>query len=310
MKVLTGVIVAFAFVGFVAFAWQNILEPCGQPVRYSVGSLDPRFGISQEELLADIARAEQVWEAALGKELFLYDPRASFTINLVFDERQEQTLASKKLDQVLGDTQARQEGLVEQNTRMRARYDVALREYERALEDFKQRLSAYNRKVDDWNKRGGAPSQEYQKLEEEAQALQDREKKLEGKRVAVNNLADQINKFSKEQIRAVEAYNSQVDQFRERYGESQDFDQGYYVGTAINIYQFEDRSRLRLVLAHELGHALGIGHVNDPRALMYYLLEVQNPDALTLQPDDQRALASACTVTLESLMRPFRTFSL
>jgi hypothetical protein len=262
-----------------------------------LGSFDARFGIAEAEFLKEISVAEKVWEDASGKNLFAFAPDAPFRIYLVFDERQEQTLEGQKLDRSFGETQAKQETLAEKNAASFALYDKTLKEYEASLAAFEKRLTRYNSEVEKWNEEGGAPPEEYAKLQDEAEKLSILQKKLEDMRQKVNALADTVNRFSKEQVRVVEKYNSQVEGYVKRYGEPEDFDQGMYGGTSIDIYQFDDRAHLRLVLVHELGHALGIGHVSDPLAIMYHLMAEQDPEALALAVADRTELRGACAAT-------------
>jgi predicted Zn-dependent protease len=62
----------------------------------------------------------------------------------------------------------------------------------------------------------------------------------------------------------------------------------------INIYQFHDESDLELVLAHELGHALGLNHVENPESVMYYLMEKQNLENIQLTTQDLQAIKNVC----------------
>lgn len=305
MKVFLRFILLVFLVGVLVFAWNSIVLPCEEPLAYSLGSFDARFGITEAEFLKEIARAEKVWEDALGRDLFVSAPDASFKINLIFDERQEQTLAGQKLDQSFSETKTVQGTLAEKNAASFVLYNKTLKEYDTSLAAFEKRLVQYNGEVEKWNKQGGAPEDEYKKLQDEAAKLAALQKQLEERRQKVNALAETVNQFSKEQVRVVDKYNSQVEGYVKRYGEPTDFDQGDYGGTDIHIYQFDDRAHLRLVLAHELGHALGIGHVDDPLAIMYYLMEQQDPEALQLTRSDQSALSGVCAPSFQNIFRMF-----
>ena len=93
----------------------------------------------------------------------------------------------------------------------------------------------------------------------------------------------------------VETHAKQVQSYNALYGEHRHFHKGEYNGKEITIYQYQDLADLILTLAHELGHALGLAHVDDPKAVMYELLSDQDLDTLTLSSADVRALHTACS---------------
>ena len=47
---------------------------------------------------------------------------------------------------------------------------------------------------------------------------------------------------------------------------------------------------LSILLAHEFGHALGLGHIQNPKAIMFS----RTNQIVALSPDDQAALAEFC----------------
>ena len=135
---------------------------------------------------------------------------------------------------------------------------------------------------------------------------------IEKKRIEINNQVTEINK-ARDILNGltntlnstgailnnlVKEVNSQVKNYN-AIGSSTGkiFDEGEYVlesgEESINIYQFKDINQLTRVLTHEFGHALDLDHLNNSKAVMYYLNEDGNDD---LTDDDINALKTACKI--------------
>jgi hypothetical protein len=63
---------------------------------------------------------------------------------------------------------------------------------------------------------------------------------------------------------------------------------------AIDVYRFDSVDDLWLVVAHELGHALGLGHSASTGAVMSEEYRRVDRAVRDIQPDDLELLAATC----------------
>src|SRR5689334_13773789 len=125
---ITRFLLGFAAVT-IAVAWYLAGAPCSSPITWRVGELDARFGLSKEELLSVMERAEAVWESASGKDLFRYEEDGSMPINFVYDERQRTAQENAQRRETI------EEG-TETADELRRKYESASSRYESAKKDF------------------------------------------------------------------------------------------------------------------------------------------------------------------------------
>jgi hypothetical protein len=67
-------------------------EDDDSPLQYRIADLDPRLNISKQKMIEISQEAAAIWERGTGKRYFVYDPKATFTVNLVFDQRQVRSM--------------------------------------------------------------------------------------------------------------------------------------------------------------------------------------------------------------------------
>ncbi len=224
------------------------MDPCGQPIYYRIGSINPNFNISQSQLKNDLTTAANIWNKAEGKQLLSYNPQGGLVINMVYDERQS---AQAQVSQTESQVQAQQQLL-----------QPSEQKYQAMVVDFQQRLAAFNAEVDSWNRRGGASPDVYQKLMQEQQDLK--------------NEVSQINQMGHQLNQSVDAYNSAVGNLQQATGNFNSIiqerpEEGLYnpASDEIDIYIHSGQNEFIHTLAHEMGHALGLGHTFSPADIMY-----------------------------------------
>ncbi len=295
---------AITLVVFTAFflAWNyqrfsKIPFPCQEPIAYTIGAFDRRFNISQKDFLKALSEAEAVWEKPISKELFVYEPeQGELAVNLIYDYRQEVTSTLSDLGGVVEENETTYNTFQARYAGLKAEYDTAKSIYNSMVETFNDRSDAYQVMVDSWNKGKRNSKEQFARLEEERVSLQGEVEKLKVLEAQlneavreINELVGTLNHIAKSLNLNVEAYNT----IGASRGES--FTGGLYSQIegeqSIDIYEFSNREKLVRVLAHELGHALNLEHINDPKAVMYYLNE---GDTEVLTETDLAALRALC----------------
>ncbi len=273
---------------------QYIDRPCAKPVEYAIGKIDPQFGVERTDLLSYAEEAERVWEKDSGKSLFQYNPEAELKINLVFDERQLGTIEADKLEGELGKLEASHDAISRQYDSLSGAYKKRADDYRDAVANYKKDLEEYNNDVAYWNKKGGAPEDEYEKLKKKRKELDERYDDLEKERKILNDLVEKTNSLAAKEQQVVNNYNSNLNSYRNKFGEAREFEKGVFDGLSINIYQFKEAADLRLTLIHEMGHSLGIGHTESPESIMHYLMSEQEMENPALTEEDMNELKGVC----------------
>lgn len=264
------------------------------PLKWRIGRIDPMFNVTEGQVRSAIEKGIALWETAAGRKLFQYSPDG-FPVELIFDERQQRLIAMKTDEEAV--------------TVLRGQCEAASRNYQAAAADLKSRISLYksaldahNRNVERSNATGIATEVDVAEFESERTRLQTeqenlarQEQEVEALRQEANRMVDSLNAEVKRYNLSAKATNQQATPVR--IGECR-FTQSSIGGKvsiqvdAISIYSFHNEAHLAVVLAHELGHAVGVEHVEGDDALMSAVERGNRiPTNLELTARDRAALA-------------------
>lgn len=263
---------------------HRLLHPIDVRVRYRVGDVDERFGLSHDDVKRLTHEAVMIWHDGTGGEWFVYDDEARLTINLIYDERQIETLARQKITQNLND--------------MQHRHQVRADALQNSREALQHQFDALQRELQHWQDRyanvvsrlaHATNEQARHELIQQHNALIDEQRSLNAKIHAYEFAQSQFNQSVDDFNIQVNSINQAIDHANERLT-PRHFHKGVFshgaVATTINIYEFANIDELRLTLAHELGHALYLDHNDDPTALMYPYAQKQELTNFKLKQAD------------------------
>jgi hypothetical protein len=282
--------------------------PCAVPLAWRIDRIDGRFGLTAAQARVAVQRAAALWEGAMDRLLFSEDRSGGFAIRFVYDDRQATAQERGRLVEEIEEVDRGLETGRQELEELNEGYAQLRTRYEQDLEAFERRASDHNATVRDWNRRGGAPDSVLEELrwigdelEVRRRGLQAQRNELDAFRRSFQDKEDQFNREVGEHrqkgealARAFPAERVESAQYREAIRtRNWRFVQ---VNREINVYRFDNPNDLELVIAHELGHALGLGHAPVAGAVMSE--EYGRPSASGgnrgIQPSDLALLRSRC----------------
>lgn len=286
-----------------------------------VGKIDPHYKnkITKEELKTILSEIEYTFESQLSMNIFDYNKNGK-EINLVYvpPSKLEKRI-SKKLE-LLRQKEKKIEKLTEDFPQELEKIDILKSDLAYKSQVLNNKIEDFNKYVGDINKKKSVSREEYNSIQahvkskkkllnKEIKSLKQNERKVQRavnrynqKINSYNNLINQFNRISKEleimgrNFKKVKGMTFGVKEVKvktvfnngkktKQRSEKTNMDK-------IEIYGFESKNELKAILAHEIGHLVGVPHVSAKNALMNPVIQKSQIEYLYLSKEDIEAFIS------------------
>lgn len=303
--IMKKLLLSFIFVSFSCASYEKV----------AIGKIDDYYKdkITKKELEQIIKEIEYIFESTLKKNIFDYSIDGKPIDILYVPNTQLEDKISKKLELI----KKKKEKIEE----LQEYFPSKKREIEISQDDLNGQIKVINQKVEDLNSyiknvnsRKNVTKEEYSKIEEYVKNekfginsyLKEKDKSYQNlqnilnsynqKVVAFNNLVRESNSLIKE----LESLGRDIKTVNGRtFGMNETVLKTYYKDgkevkestttnsmNKIEIYNFNSLEHLKVILAHEIAHLVGVPHIDDEGALMNPILQENQKNRLHLTSED------------------------
>ena len=303
--IMKKLLLSFLFVSFSCASYEKV----------TIGKIDDYYKdkITKKELEQIIKEIEYIFESTLKKNIFDYSNDGKPIDILYVPNTQLEDKISKKLELI----KKKKEKIEE----LQEYFPSKKREIEVSQDDLNGQIKVINQKVEDLNSyiknvnsRKNVTKEEYSKIEEYVKNekyeinnyLKEKDKSYQNlqnilnsynqKVVAFNNLVRESNSLIKELEslgRDIKTVNGRTFGIKETvlktyYKDGKEVKESTTTNSMnkIEIYNFDSLEHLKVILAHEIAHLIGVPHIDDEGALMNPILQENQKSRLHLTSED------------------------
>jgi hypothetical protein len=257
-----------------------------------IGQIDEQFNVDATALTTALKNAVHEWNAATGKNLFVVRDDGDVAVNLLFDGRQDTV---NQLAREEREISALSEDL---SARLQAHTSI-LERHKSAVAEWNRETEAHNKLVEMIDARSASlveNPEDYVALQAERQRIDEMGAHLnEGKRYLVRQ-GELIIKDTSNLEAEKQSLKARIRSLRERFSSNVLPDGEHRRGLSvneINVYTFHNLETFHVVLLHEMGHALGLPHIDERPAIMHPVIE-HGSGLSNLTPLDIQAALALC----------------